>query len=182
MPYVALSLVKERLEGFVNTENSGQPRFGTEDKGIELTDSQIIEFQNQAEAEALRSLSKLYKIPLESANNGGKSLSNFEDMTRYSLQSLFLDGTVIRIMSYIFGQSGSNVVIRNFMENLRKQYNDNIEKSLKYDSSDGTIIPAYPDLVLSKLYIPRQNNPIPSLSDGSNISFVTTFSKLTKLD
>lgn len=180
MPYVSLSLVKERLEGFVNVENNSGPRYGPQDKGIQLTDNQIESLQRQAEAEALRSLSKLYKIPLESSKNGGTNLTDFEDMTRYSLQGLFLDATILRILTYMFGQTGSNVVIRNFMDNLRKQFEDNLEKSLRYDSSDGTIIPAYQDLVLSDLYIPRQKIPVPTTSDGSNISFASTFERLTK--
>ena len=182
MAYLALSFVKKRLQGLVPLGNSGTPRFGNQTGGVKLTDEEIEEFQEEAEAECLRNLSKLYRIPLKSTVNEGTTLNDFQSMTKYSLQGLFLDATILRIMSYMFAQEGMTINIRNFMKDLGQQLESNMKKSLRYDTSDQTVIPAFNDLYLSELYMPRQENLIPEVTYGTGMRINDDLVILRKLD
>jgi hypothetical protein len=178
--YIVFSDIEQALEGIVNFGSTGTTRYGSTSGGIELSPDRVLEYINQGEAYVLRKLFTLYSIPLTSSINGGTTLDDFTDMTKYNLKALFIDSTCVRIVTYLFAQQGNTIQLRNYLVDLKARLEENLEISLQKDISGGIVYPAYPDLVLSGKYLTRDQNPVLSVSTGSKMPLYSTIQALKK--
>ena len=182
MSLIAPILVIEELEGIINFEEGGaDTRFGGNSGGAVFSLDRVQKNIDRAESIVLQHLSQQYLIPLTSSINGGSTLDDFIQSTRGAIESLILDNSCIRIMSYGFAQQGNAREVKNILTVIRERYQDNLKLSLVKDGSGGFKYPAFEDIVLSDNYISRQDNIIPSVSNGERIKDYDSISILRKI-
>ena len=170
MSLIEPSLVIEELEGIINFGDKGDSnRFGGSSGGKTFSADRVQSNIDRAESIVLQHLSQQYIIPLTSSINGGTTLDDFEVTTKGSIESMILDASCIRIISYGFAQQGNTRDIRGYLSSLKDRLKDNMQMSLEKDGSGGFKYPAFEDLELSDNYLSRQENIIPSVTTGSNM-------------
>jgi hypothetical protein len=168
VPYVDPNLIKSRLKGILNfnESNGGFNSFEEDAGGVFVTSEELNLFQAQAEQKVVRKLSSLYKIPLISSVNTGLTLADFEDNTNYVLQGLFTCATCTYIIAFTFPQQA--IKARMLKDYLEREYGDLLGLIEKVDQASGRVYPAFEDLEYSKEYLTRQQNPIISTINADN--------------
>ena len=169
-PYVDPELIKSRLRGILSfgESNGGFNSFEEDAGGVRINDTELNLFQAQSEQKVIRKLSALYQIPLTSSLNTGTTLVDFEDNTNYVLQGLFTCATCIFVIAFTFPQQA--IKARMLKDYLEKEYDDLLGLIEKVDKANGRVYPAFEDLVYSKEYLTRQENPIMSTVSTDNES------------
>lgn len=182
MSLIAPALVIQELEGIINfADGDSNTRFGGNSSGAVFTLDRVQKNIDRAESIVLQHLSQQYCIPLTSSVNGGTTLDDFIQSTRGSIESLILDNSCIRIISYGFAQQGNAREVKNILTVMRERYQENLKLSLVKDGSGGFKYPAFEDVVLSDNYISRQDNIIPSVSNGERIKDYNSISILRNI-
>ena len=159
--YIQPNDIASRLKGIVNIqptseESSQKVGYDSYSGGVSISLDEVNSYILQSQSYVWRKLSTLYKIPLTNLS-GSTNIEEFSQMTRDNIKRLVLDHTCISIVSYAFAQQAS-ISLRNYLESITERFEENMSLVLINNEVGGRMYPAFDDLVLSDMYLTRQQS------------------------